>query len=190
MAEVKSILIRLIDFLQTEQITFVLTALNNNNSTEQADQGVSSLVDAWIQVRDLESDGERNRGIYIMKSRGMNHSNKVREFVITDHGVDLVDVYQGPEGVVTGSKRREQELKEFTGVQMREYELSLNNKEIERKRRVLEARIASLQEEFESMRDVLNKTFEKEDYQNEILAKKRAEISNSIKKSNGKDKGK
>jgi len=190
MAEVKSILIRLIDFLQTEQITFVLTALNNNNSMEQADQGVSSLVDAWIQVRDLESDGERNRGIYIMKSRGMNHSNKVREFVITDHGVDLVDVYQGPEGVVTGSKRREQELKEITGVQMREYELSVNNKEIERKRRVLEARIASLQEEFESMRDVLNKTFEKEDYQNEILAKKRAEISNSTKKSNGKDKGK
>ena len=189
MAEVKSILIRLIDFLQTEQITVVFTALNNTLPHEQTDQGVSSLVDAWIQVRDIESDGERNRGIYIMKSRGMNHSNQVREFVITDHGVDLVDVFQGPQGVVTGSKRREQQLRQLTGVEMRQYAVGLNNKEIERKRRILEAKIASLNEEFESMRDVLNKAYEQEDFENEILARKRAELT-STPVTNGKNKRK
>ena len=191
MGEVKSILIRLIDYLQTEGITVVFTALNNNSSTaEQTDEGVPSLVDAWIQVRDLESDGERNRGLYIMKSRGMNHSNQVREFVITDHGLDLLDVYKGPGGVITGSKRREEQLKEMTGVEMRQYAVGLNNKEIERKRKVLQAKIASLQEEFESVRDVLNKAYEQEDYQKEILARKRAELTQTISTSDGKNKRK
>lgn len=195
MAEVKSILIRLIDFLQTEQITVVFTALiNSSSNAEQTDEGISSLVDAWIQVRDLESDGERNRGLYIMKSRGMNHSNQVREFVITDHGLDLVEVFQGPNGVLTGSKRRERQLYELTGNEMREYALGLNNKEIERKRKVLEAQISSLKEEFESVRDVLNKTFEQEDYHRQLLEQKREEIAKSTAKpsgkSNGKNKGK
>jgi len=191
MAEVKSILIRLIDFLQSEQITVVFTALNNNSSTiEQTDEGVSSLVDAWIQVRDLESDGERNRGLYIMKSRGMNHSNQVREFVITDHGLDLVDVFQGPNGVLTGSKRREQQLHVLTSTEMRDYAVGLNNKEIERRKRMLEAQIASLQEEFESVKDVLNKTYEQEDYHKQLLEKKREELANASDKSNDKNKGK
>ena len=115
-SEVKSMLIRLIDFLQTEQITVMFTALTLNNFvSEQTDEGVSSLVDAWLQVRDIESNGERNRGMYIMKSRGMKHSNQVREFVITDKGLDLVDVYLGPEGVLIGSAREAQELNEVTG---------------------------------------------------------------------------
>jgi circadian clock protein KaiC len=99
-------------------------------------------------------------------------------------------VFQGPEGVVTGSKRREQQLKALTGVEMREYAVGLNNKEIERKRRVLQAKIASLQEEFESMRDVLNKAYEREDYENQILAKKRAELLNSTPQKDGKNKRK
>ncbi|HEY3403127.1 MAG TPA: circadian clock protein KaiC, partial [Ohtaekwangia sp.] len=91
-SEVKGVLIRLIDFLQKEQISVLFTALSYNNTvTEQTDEGVSSLVDAWITVRDLESNGERNRGLYIMKSRGMKHSNQVREFVITNNGLELVD---------------------------------------------------------------------------------------------------
>jgi circadian clock protein KaiC len=97
-------LLRLIDFMQSEGITLVLTALNTG-STEHIDENVSSLVDAWISVRDLESDGERNRAIYIMKSRGMQHSNEVREFLITSKGLDLVEVYRGPNGVLVGSAR-------------------------------------------------------------------------------------
>jgi circadian clock protein KaiC len=83
----------------------MLTALNSG-STEHLDENVSSLVDAWILVRDLESDGERNRAIYIMKSRGMPHSNEVREFLITSKGLDLVEVYRGPTGVLVGSARK------------------------------------------------------------------------------------
>ena len=91
----------------------MFTALTLNTIvSEQTDEGVSSLVDAWLLVRDIESNGERNRGMYIMKSRGMKHSNQVREFVISDEGLDLVDVYLGPEGVLTGSAREEQQLSE------------------------------------------------------------------------------
>ena len=96
-------LVRLIDFLQDEQITVMFTALSLNTATnEQTDEGVSSLVDAWLLVRDLEANGERNRGLYVMKSRGMKHSNQVREFLITDEGLSLVDVYMGPGGAPEG----------------------------------------------------------------------------------------
>jgi len=109
--EVKLILIRLIDFLQREQITVMFTALTfNNESNGQPDEGVSSLVDAWLKVRDLEFNGERNRTVYIMKSRGMKNSNKVREFIITNKGVKLVDIVTGPQGVLTGSAREAHEL--------------------------------------------------------------------------------
>jgi circadian clock protein KaiC len=84
----------------------MFTALTfTNESNGQPDEGVSSLVDAWLKVRDIETDGERNRTIYIMKSRGMKNSNKVREFIITSKGIKLVDICTGPEGVLTGSKR-------------------------------------------------------------------------------------
>jgi circadian clock protein KaiC len=105
LTEVNAMLLRLIDFMQSEGITLMLTALNSG-STEHLDENVSSLVDAWILVRDLESDGERNRAIYIMKSRGMPHSNEVREFLITSKGLDLVEVYRGPTGVLVGSARK------------------------------------------------------------------------------------
>lgn len=105
-SEVKMILIRLIDYLQTEQITVMFTALTYNiESYDQPDEGVSSLVDTWMKVRDIEFNGERNRGIFIMKSRGMKNSNKVREFLITNKGIKLVDIVVGPDGVLTGSAR-------------------------------------------------------------------------------------
>jgi circadian clock protein KaiC len=103
--EVNAMLLRLIDFMQSEGITLMLTALNSG-ATEHIDENVSSLVDVWISVRDIESDGERNRAIYIMKSRGMQHSNEVREFLITSKGLDLVDVFRGPNGVLVGSARK------------------------------------------------------------------------------------
>ncbi len=105
-SEIKSILTRLIDFLQKAQITVMFTALKLNSViNEQTDEGVSSLVDAWLMINDVEFNGERNRGMYIMKSRGMNHSNRVREFVITGKGLDLVEVVTGPDGILTGSAR-------------------------------------------------------------------------------------
>ena len=170
-------LIRLIDFLQAEQITVMFTALSLNTIiNEQTDEGVSSLVDAWILVRDIESNGERNRGMYIMKSRGMKHSNQVREFVITDEGLDLVDVYLGEDGVLTGSAREAQQLNEVTGVVLRTHALSRKEVEIQRKRKVLEAKITSLQEEFESVQDELNKSYVEEDLRKEIMEKNRQQL--------------
>lgn len=176
-SEVKSMLIRLIDFLQTEQITVLFTALSLNSIvTEQTDEGVSSLVDAWLTVRDIESSGERNRGLYIMKSRGMKHSNQVREFIITDKGLDLVDVYLGTGGVLTGSAREAQQLSEITGEVLRKHALGRKDLEIQRKRKVLEAKIASLQEEFESVQDELNKSYVEEDLRNEIMEQNRNQL--------------
>jgi len=177
-SEVKGMLIRLIDFLQEEQITVMFTALTlNTTATEQTDEGVSSLVDAWLLVRDIEYNGERNRGMYIMKSRGMKHSNQVREFVITDKGLDLVEVYLGPDGVLTGSAREAEILKEQTSRVIKTNAVSRKDREIDRKRKVLEAKIASLQTEFESVEEELNKVYIEEQLKEEILQKTRNELT-------------
>jgi len=176
-SEVKAMLIRLIDFLQEEQITVMFTALSLNTIvSEQTDEGVSSLVDAWLLVRDIEFNGERNRGMYIMKSRGMKHSNQVREFIITDNGIDLVDVYLGPDGILTGSAREAQKLQEKTGEILKNNALNMKDREIDRKRKVLEAKIASLQTEFESAEEELNKIYVEEDLVKMIASENRHEI--------------
>jgi circadian clock protein KaiC len=177
-SEVKSMLIRLIDFLQDEQITVMFTALTLNTITsEQTDEGVSSLVDAWMLVRDIEFNGERNRGMYIMKSRGMKHSNQEREFIITDKGLDLVEVYLGPEGILTGSAREAQMIKEETGLALRDYAITAKDREISRKRKVLEAKISSLQTQFESAEEELNKIYLQEELKKEVTEKTRQQIT-------------
>lgn len=177
-SEVRSMLIRLIDFLQKSQISVLFTALNYNYSvSEQTDEGVSSLVDAWVTVRDLESNGERNRGLYIMKARGMRHSNQVREFLITDEGLQLVDVFLGPNGVVIGSAREQQQLEEATGLELKTYAGTRRDLEIKRKKTVLEAKIASLNEEFESVKDELTRTHQEEQLRKEVLERNRKELT-------------
>jgi circadian clock protein KaiC len=176
-SEVKSMLIRLIDYLQTEQITVMFTALTLNTVvSEQTDEGVSSLVDAWLLVRDIEYNGERNRGMYIMKSRGMKHSKQVREFTISNSGLDLVDVYLGPEGVLTGSAREAHQLMQETGEVLRSHAVSRKDREIERKRLVLQAKIESLKEEFESVQDELNKNYVEEQLRKEVQEKNRKQM--------------
>jgi len=176
-SEVKSMLIRLIDFLQSEGITVMLTALTLNTMlNEQTDESVSSIVDSWIMVRDIESNGERNRGLYVMKSRGMKHSNQVREFVISDDGLNLVDVYLGPDGVLTGSAREAQQLQEQTGQVIWNNSITRKDREIERKRAVLEAKISSLQEEFASVQEELNKSYVEEELRKEVAEQNRQAI--------------
>jgi circadian clock protein KaiC len=177
-SEVKSMLMRLIDFLQEEQITVMFTALTLNTIiNEQTDEGVSSLVDAWLLVRDIESNGERNRGMYVMKSRGMKHSNQVREFLITDDGLSLVDVYMGTAGILTGSAREAWQLEERTGVALRQHGITRKDREILRKRAVLEAKITSLKEEFDSAQEELNNSFVEEQLKRDIMDKNRLEIT-------------
>jgi circadian clock protein KaiC len=176
--EVKSILTRLIDFLQTEQITVMFTALTYNNAAnEQTDEGVSSLVDAWLTVRDIEMNGERNRGLYIMKSRGMKHSNQVREFIITSKGLNLVDVYIGPDGVLTGSAREYQKLQEETEDILFKNTLSRKEKEIERRTKELAAKITSLTSEFESVKEELESKFVEQKLKAEVLENNRKKMT-------------
>jgi len=174
LSEVKSMLIRLIDFLQNEQITVLFTALTLNDMVnDQTDEAISSLVDTWLLIKDIESNGERNRGLYVMKSRGMKHSNQVREFVISDKGLQLIDVYVGPDGILTGSAREAQIIQEETGAAIHSYALTRKDREIVRKRQVLESKIASLHSEFESVEDELNKVYEEEELRKQILSKNR-----------------
>ncbi|MFB9294918.1 circadian clock protein KaiC [Persicitalea jodogahamensis] len=177
-SEVKSMLIRLIDFLQSRGVTVMFTALSLvENFSEQTVENVSSLVDAWLLVRDIEANGERNRGMYVMKSRGMKHSNQIREFVISDEGLELVDVYLGPEGVLTGSARQAQQLLEKTGAVLHDHAVSRKDREIERKKKVLESKIASLKEEFDSVQEELNKTYIEEQLKKEVIEKNRKEMA-------------
>jgi len=177
-SELKSMLIRLIDFLQKEQVNVMFTALTLNNSVnEQTDEGVSSLVDAWMMVRDIEFNGERNRGMYIMKSRGMKHSNQVREFVISDEGLKLVDVFLGPDGVLTGSAREERKLWEETDDALKLFARGRKDMEIERRKQQLEAQIGSLNAQFESVKDELNKVYMEEELKKEVMLKNRQKLA-------------
>jgi circadian clock protein KaiC len=114
--EVKPTLMRLIDFLKQQNITAVFTSLTQGatatTSNEDSEVGVSSLMDVWLLLRNHELNGERNRTLYVLKSRGMSHSNQVREFVMGDSGIDLIDVYLGADGVLTGTSRITQEARE------------------------------------------------------------------------------
>jgi circadian clock protein KaiC len=151
-AEAEAMLLRLIDFLKARQITAMLVHLTSGgNAWERTDVGVSSLIDTWILLRDIELAGERNRGLYVLKSRGMKHSNQIREFVITPQGIELLDVYVGEEGVLTGSMRAAQENREKAAAQSRAYEMQRRQRELGRKRAVLEAQIAALRAEFEAL---------------------------------------
>ena len=142
--EVKSMLVRLFDYLKTKQITCLLTALTHEAGLDESTVGISSLIDSWFQVRDIEIDGERTRGLYLVKSRGMGHSNQVREFVITSKGVDLVPVAIGPKGVLTGSARLNLEADQRTRRQAREDEIARQERALARRRRALDAQIEAL----------------------------------------------
>jgi len=175
-SEVKSILIRLIDFLQNEQITAVFTALTTATGIHsQADENVSSLVDTWLSVQDIEYNAERNRGIYVMKSRGMKHSNQVREFVITDNGIEIMEVAIGPGGVLTGSARELYRLESEKGEASRLIALRKKDKEIENKKLLLDAKIAMLTSKFELVKDELHRMYLEAEQKKEGEEKNRKE---------------
>jgi circadian clock protein KaiC len=148
-----AVLTRLVDQLKSEGITLLMTSLTSGaDDLEQTNVGITSLVDTWLLVRDIELGGERNRGLYVLKSRGMAHSNQIREFVIGSDGLNLLDVYRGPEGALTGSMRLAHEARERADAMAREHSREARARERERERAVLEARIAALRDEFEAGR--------------------------------------
>jgi len=154
--EVKAMLMRLIDMLKNSYITTLCTSLTHGgHNLEQTEIAVTSLMDTWLLVRDIEYNGERTRGLYVLKSRGMAHSNQIREFLITNKGIDLTDVYIGQGMVLTGSARKVQEMKEEAEAAVRKEELERVKRELERKRLIMEARINEVRSEYESAEEEL-----------------------------------
>ena len=175
--EVKSMLSRLIDFLKSNQITAFFTNLSHTGAgIEQTEFGISSLMDTWILLRDIEIGGERNRGLYILKSRGMAHSNQIREFLLTDNGIDLVDVYLGPAGVLTGTARIVQESQEKAAKTLHKQAILQKKRELHRRRTALGAQIAVLNSEFEEAQGEGDKLTQQEEAQERAFVEVRAKI--------------
>jgi len=148
--DANAMLIRLIDFLKANRITTMLLNLTSSGgSLEHSDIEISSIVDSWLLLRDIEIGGERNRAMYVLKSRGMSHSNQLREFLLTDHGVELLDVYIGPEGVLTGSARISLEAREKAATLASRQEAAGKARDRQRRREALEAKIIAMRKEFE-----------------------------------------
>lgn len=144
--EVRALLARLLDFCKQRAITLLLTSLTGADETpENTDVGISSLVDIWMLVRNMEANGERNRGLYILKARGMAHSNQVREFVLSSEGISLLDVYSGGGAVLTGTARLVQEARERDEALARAEDLAQRQRDLERRRGAVVAQIAALQ---------------------------------------------
>ncbi|MBZ5532910.1 MAG: circadian clock protein KaiC [Acidobacteriia bacterium] len=154
--EVRSMLTRLVDFLKTQRITSVFTSLTvGGGPLEASEVEVSSLMDTWLLLESIKVGGERNRVLCVLKSRGMDHSNQIREFVLTDDGLRLLDVYLGPEGVLTGSARLAQEEREKSVASSGRQELESRQRELERKQQIFDARMTMLRAEFETEQERL-----------------------------------
>ncbi|HKO21738.1 MAG TPA: KaiC 1, partial [Candidatus Eisenbacteria bacterium] len=133
-----------------------------SRGTEMTDVGISSLIDTWILLRDIESSGERNRGIYVLKARGTAHSNQIREFLITSRGVELQDVYTGPEGVLTGSARASREAAERAEETIRQQSIERMRRDLATKRLALDAQIEALKAQFTSEQNELTLRIDQE----------------------------
>jgi circadian clock protein KaiC len=178
--EVQAMLMRLIDFLKSQQITALFTSLTHGGDALEGSQaGISSLIDTWLLLRNIEVGGERNRGLYILKSRGMAHSNQIRELLLTDHGVELEDVHVGPEGALTGSMRLAEEARERAATLSRQEEIERLQRDMERKRQVLEVQIAAQHAQFQAEQDELKERIAREQAVTDRLREQREEMARS-----------
>jgi circadian clock protein KaiC len=150
-SETKAMVTRLIDFLKSQQISSLFTSLTHaGNPLQQSEIAISSLMDSWLLLQDIEGNGERNRVLYVLKARGMAHSNQSREFLISNRGIVLVDVYIGPGGVLTGAARTAQSARDKAESLASQQEAARRQRELERKRAALERQISGLRSEYET----------------------------------------
>jgi circadian clock protein KaiC len=186
--EVKAALMRLVDYLKQKGITTLLTDLKVNGR-EDLNTEIFSMVDTWLELRDIESNGERNRGLHVLKSRGMSHSNQVREFVLSDTGIKLTDVYIGPSGMLTGSARVAQEARERADHVTLNEEAERQQLALECKRAVLEGQIATLRAEFSAEEATIARIFVKDRQREASVAQDKVTMGRSrqhdVTQSNG-----
>lgn len=150
-SECRGMVTRLVDYLKAGQVTTLFTSLTHGgHSLHQSEAAMSSLMDSWLLLQDVEGNGEHNRVLYVLKARGMAHSNQVREFLISNRGIDLVDAYIGPSGVLTGSARAAQAAREKAEALASKQDAARRKRELERKGAVLERKISGLRSEHEA----------------------------------------
>ena len=184
--ETKSMLTRLIDFLKSRHVTAMFTSLTSGGqNVEDSEVEVSSLMDAWLLVKNIEHKGERNRGLYILKARGIAHSNQVREFLLTDRGIQLIDAYVGSEGVLMGSARSSQVAREKAGEVDRKHSMERKQRELQRKQELYEAQLVALKGQYETERDSILREIEQEKQRQQVIAEQRLEIARLRQANNG-----
>jgi len=160
-SECKAMITRLIDFLKAAQITTLFTSLTQGGQAlQQSEASMSSLMDSWLLLQDFEGNGERNRVFYVLKARGMKHSNQIREFLISDRGIEIVDAYIGASGVLTGSARVAQEDLRKAAVLSNQQQAAGLKREVERKRTAIERQISGLRSDYESEAEELRRIAE------------------------------
>ena len=177
-SETKGMVTRLIDFLKGERVTSFFTSLTHGgHALQQSEIAMSSLMDSWLLLQDFEGNGERNRVLYVLKARGMAHSNQVREFLISNRGIDLVDAYIGPSGVLTGASRVAQAAREKAEALAGQQDASRRKRELERKRSTLEQQIAGLRSEYQCEELELRRLDNQAGARTQVLTAERSELS-------------
>ena len=176
-SECRGMVTRLVDYLKAGQVTTLFTSLTQGgHALQQSEAAMSSLMDSWLLLQDLEGNGERNRVLYVLKARGMAHSNQVREFLISNQGIDLVDAYIGPNGVLTGSARAAQTAREKAEALAGQQEAARRKRELERKRAALERQIGGLRSEHEAGAEELRRIDQQVGTQTRMLTTERSEL--------------
>jgi circadian clock protein KaiC len=152
-----AMLMRMVDLMKIRGVTALFTSLTNGEqAAERSEVGISSLIDSWLIVRNLEVAGERTRTLSIMKSRGMQHSNQARELLLTDNRIDLVDVVIGPNGgILTGSARGSQEIADRATAMTLQQVIAGKKAAVARKQTAMEMKIAEMQAELAAEADEL-----------------------------------
>jgi circadian clock protein KaiC len=180
--ETRSMLVRLIDFLKLRQVTSFFTSLTHGDeSLEESDVGISSLIDSWLVLSMVRSGGERNRTLSIVKSRGMPHSNQAAEYRLTSKGMEIVDTYVGSAGVLTGSARIAQEASDAAARLAQEEEGARKREEHERRRKALERQMAALRDEIASEEAEVKRREVQEKRRHERLALEGRDLARSRK---------
>jgi circadian clock protein KaiC len=160
-SDVHSMILRLVDSLKARGVTALFTNLGNGQAeSTTTEMQISSLMDAWLLLYNREHNGEHNRQLYLLKSRGMAHSNQVREFLMTSKGIRLREAYLGPDGVLTGSARLAQEAKDKAATMLRKQDMERRSRTLEQRRREINAQIEVLQAQLageEAEADLLNR---------------------------------
>lgn len=176
--EIHATLVRLADICKTRGITTMFTSLSSTgDQMDESERNVSSLMDTWVSLKDMEANGERNRVLYLLKSRGMNHSKQLREYHLSSKGIKLVDAYIGPAGVLTGTARLTQEASERDAAISRQQALERRRRELDRKRSSVERQVAELRAALESEEADMTKSIEQEESREQSLLNDRSEIA-------------